>query len=52
MADIENNKERFLDIVNKYIKRDGIENLVSYLERSVFSLLQLLLDFMKVMMVV
>jgi hypothetical protein len=36
MTDIENNKERFLDIVNKYIKRDGIENLVSYLERSDF----------------
>lgn len=30
------NKERFLDIVNTNIKRDGIEKLVAYLEKSDF----------------
>lgn len=30
------NKEVFLDIVNKNIKRDGIANLITYLERSDF----------------
>jgi hypothetical protein len=31
-----NSKQKFIDYVNLYIKRDGIQNVLAYLEQSDF----------------
>lgn len=36
MIDLAKNKDEFIGLVRKYIKRDGIENLLSWLERTDF----------------